>query len=1095
MADKTLSLVIKTSNDGLGAIDQLLDKLDAAGVETTELRDQAKAAADQLAGVKLQQDALDSFRALGAETRTLSRDLDAATASIDQTAAKLNSAQLASARFARSEQEKRAAIAETKAALASMQQELEQLRGTTDKAARTSNDYKTSVKQAEQTIQALRSELAQQNAALKITVGEKRSATAAERELTQAMEREIAAAGRLSSTLGNKRAAMDAHRKTLQGVGLDTQHLADAEFKLDKQARQARDAVVGLATAVNNAGRAAAESAGHNEKLRTTGEGVADMARRLALSLAGAFTFRELVTAAADMEKLQVGLTAVAGSSENARAQLEYIRQLSNRIGADVIKTGEAWLGFQAAIKGTAVEGELGREVFEAVATSMAKAGKSSAETSNALVALQQIAGKGTVSMEELRGQLGEALPGALQAAAKGMGLTTQQLIQMVENGQVAAQDLFPALTKGLNDLYGGAPAAQTLSQEIANIKNAFVEMAQNLGESGGLSALKVGAEAAQAAIVMLDAALVAAGKSIGVMIGALVTMDFSQVKTMLAEIQAEAESKLLKAAQHNTTLRNALKAVGDESARTALAQQEAAAATSKTAQAASAVAPSYLALVAAYGDVRKELLAQIELADKNVAAVKARGEAAVAEAKLLGDEAGLHKAIGQAAADEAVALADLAQKRQTDVDVLRAELENRRVLLRTTGDYSAERRKEVADLEQLIQKKQIEADTTRGQAAAAQANARAKGEEAQAAQAVLRAAQSATTARVADAKVSLSLLETQKALAGQSEQLAQLMGNEEAARNFRIEQLQIDIKITLAKAEVQRAEAQGSIAVAEATMNELRVKGELTAVKEAELNASIKLAQAKLKEADAIQQSSRVTEQAISNLRNFGSETRNAAGQNEGATNKIRQGWDGVAGSIDRATGSLNRFNSTPKGNGGSADNRFQKGRFSSNGEELGDGVVEIGSGGAQFQNKDGMSSDAKGNVIGMMESQESLDRRVAKLFGEQFIGNKDAIEAANLKLKLDQIGKYGTSNLPGQNEWQTSVRESYDRLVQKLSGGGAVAGANNSAPGTGGGNNYVVNVTIDGRKRSINTKDQASQQALQDLVRELGDASRRAA
>ena len=118
--------------------------------------------------------------------------------------------------------------------------------------------------------------------------------------------------------------------------------------------------------------------------------------------------------------------------------------------GADVIKTGEAWLGFQAAIKGTAVEGELGREVFEAVATSMAKAGKSSAETSNALVALQQIAGKGTVSMEELRGQLGEALPGALQAAAKGMGLTTQQLIQMVENGQVAAQDLFPALAKRL---------------------------------------------------------------------------------------------------------------------------------------------------------------------------------------------------------------------------------------------------------------------------------------------------------------------------------------------------------------------------------------------------------------------------------------------------------------------------------------------------------------------------------------------------------------------------------------------------------------------------------------------------------------------
>ena len=48
-------------------------------------------------------------------------------------------------------------------------------------------------------------------------------------------------------------------------------------------------------------------------------------------------------------------------------------------------------------------------------------------------------------------------------------------------------------------------------------------------------------------------------------------------------------------------------------------------------------------------------------------------------------------------------------------------------------------------------------------------------------------------------------------------------MGDEEAARRFRIEQLKIDIQLTQAKAEVQRAEAEGSIAVANATMAELR--------------------------------------------------------------------------------------------------------------------------------------------------------------------------------------------------------------------------------------------------------------------------------
>jgi len=42
------------------------------------------------------------------------------------------------------------------------------------------------------------------------------------------------------------------------------------------------------------------------------------------------------------------------------------------------------------------------------------------------------MASKGVVSMEELRGQLGEALPGALQAAASGMGVTTVDLIKLV---------------------------------------------------------------------------------------------------------------------------------------------------------------------------------------------------------------------------------------------------------------------------------------------------------------------------------------------------------------------------------------------------------------------------------------------------------------------------------------------------------------------------------------------------------------------------------------------------------------------------------------------------------------------------------------
>ncbi len=601
-------------------------------------------------------------------------------------------------------------------------------------------------------------------------------------------------------------------------------------------------------------------------------------ARALGKYLATAFTARELVQAAAEMEKLRAGLQAVAGDADKAAKELAFVRDIAARAGVDVADASKAYLGLAAATKGTAVEGQATRDVFEAVSVAMARAGKSSGETANALLALQQMAGKGVVSMEEMRQQLGEALPGAFQAAAKGMGVTTQELIKLIETGQVTAQDIFPALTRGLNELYAGAPQAQTLAQEITNIKNAFVEMADNIGQAGGGNALKAFAEGAQTALTFLDAALVATGKKIGVLVGAFAAMDFSGLKTAFAEIESEAQTKLAKAAQHNDVLRASLQAVGGEATQAALAMQQAGAAAQQGAAQADASAVSYQALGAAYKKVRDELAQQIDLAERDVKAAKARGDAAVAQARLLGDEAALRAAIGQAAQGEAQALATLAQQRQTEVDVLRAELNNKLALLAAGGQVSDERKKELQALEALIAQKQIDADATAAQAAAAQASARAKGPEAQAAEQVRVAAQASAVARKSEADAAINLLAHSRGLAQQSEQMARLMGDETSARRERIRQMEIDAQITRAKAEVQRVEAEGSIAVARATLAEMAAKGEANAVKQAELEASIKLAEARLKEVDLLKQAASAAEFAVARQRDLGEASAQAA-------------------------------------------------------------------------------------------------------------------------------------------------------------------------------------------------------------------------
>lgn len=936
----------------------------------------------------------------------------------------------------------------------------------------------------------------------------KRAEAAAVQQAVDARREELGAIGPLTQAQTQELRAAENHAKALRVEAAAA----------DQAAQRSRD----LTQA--HQGNAAA-----TDQLGGRVQGLSQLLGQMAGALGAAFTFRELVSAAAQMEQLRSGLAAVSGSADQAGKDMEFVRAVAGRIGTDVAEAGRAFLGLAAATKGTAVEGEPTRQVFEAVATAMGKTGKSSAETSNALQALSQMASKGVVQSEELRGQLGEALPGALNAASKGLGLTTAELMKLVEEGKITANDLFPALASGLNELYGGAPQAQTLSQEFANVKNAFVEMADNIGQSGGLSALKVGAEVAQMAIALLGEGLVATGKKIGAFVAAVVNWDFSQLKTTFAEIEADAQKHLLKAAQHNETLAKTLGFVSTEAVKAQLAQQQTAQATAGAGAAAAKAGDDWIKLNNGYGLALDSVREQIVLADKQVGAMKARGDAAVAEAKLLGDEAALRQAVGKAAADTAAAMTDLAAKRQTEVDTLKEQLQRLQDEVVGHSKVSDARVKEMADLEQLIAKKQIEADTTRAQAAAAQQNARAKGEEAQAAEAVRSAAEASRIARVADAQASVSLLETQKGLAAQGEQLARLMGDEEAARRFRIEQLQIDIQLTRAKAEVQRAEAEGSIAVAEATMAELRAKGELTAVKEAELNASIKLAEARLKEADAIDKSTRVTQQAIDNLRQFGTEAGRAGERGHGAGERVAAGWKSAAGAIGSASQALQDYQQRMQdkyGRPGEGEKGlFEDGRKSTRGEELGKGVEEIGSGGYQFRNKDGMTSDAKGNVQQQFVwtrtsiidylTQAGLDELLAEQLSKQFLNGQGGVnyEAGDAQkrwggkystlaealgkmaeyYKYDDSGKHEAAQMldfeRGRNQRPTAPGGAAPAPQGGRSGSGGGSGGTTSGV-TGGVTSYVSNITIDGQRSSVNFADRGSQQATEQLLRQLAQA-----
>ncbi len=85
-------------------------------------------------------------------------------------------------------------------------------------------------------------------------------------------------------------------------------------------------------------------------------------------------------------------------------------------------------------------------------------------------LALGQIASKGTVSAEELRGQIGERLPGAFGIAAKAMGVTEQELGKMMQRGELLSKDFLPKFATELQNTFGsGALQAAEGSQAVFN--------------------------------------------------------------------------------------------------------------------------------------------------------------------------------------------------------------------------------------------------------------------------------------------------------------------------------------------------------------------------------------------------------------------------------------------------------------------------------------------------------------------------------------------------------------------------------------------------------------------------------------------------
>ena len=224
----------------------------------------------------------------------------------------------------------------------------------------------------------------------------------------------------------------------------------------------------------------------------------------LAFGAAAAMAGKQVLDASLQMDRLNKAYATITGSSSAAQNQLDYLYDVTQRLGLQFQGTAEAAKGFFAAGKDSALKDHL-NGIFESVSMAGSALALSKDQMDGVFLALGQMISKGKVQAEELRGQLGERLPGAFDMAAKAMGVTTAKLDDMLKKGQVTAEEMLPKLAKVLHDDFAiaAAEASQGLQAQLNRLSTEWTRFQASL--LNGDAAAKVMKQLASGMKVLAD--------------------------------------------------------------------------------------------------------------------------------------------------------------------------------------------------------------------------------------------------------------------------------------------------------------------------------------------------------------------------------------------------------------------------------------------------------------------------------------------------------------------------------------------------------------------------------------------------------------
>ena len=149
-------------------------------------------------------------------------------------------------------------------------------------------------------------------------------------------------------------------------------------------------------------------------------------------------TTKQLSVARATLENVSFETKDAAINTKLYAQNLDFANKLAKKYHQNQIEIIDNFAQFHAACMSTNISLEDQQKIYEALTRAAAYFHMSESRAKDMMVAVTQMISKNVVSSEELRRQLGNALPGAFNMMANAVGVTTAELEKLLKAGKLA---------------------------------------------------------------------------------------------------------------------------------------------------------------------------------------------------------------------------------------------------------------------------------------------------------------------------------------------------------------------------------------------------------------------------------------------------------------------------------------------------------------------------------------------------------------------------------------------------------------------------------------------------------------------------------